>query len=182
MGTRIIQPPAGNDCIACWPAGETPAHVFVQFSGVKQGDLVGSKQLPNDHLFKCVQDDVVPCDFFYNKDGPGWQISFFRRPQDGRWVISAFYFGVGTHFDDSQPGCPSEHDIWENDNNVPWAFFGWDGIATVIWMKAALELVASMNMPNTATFLELFVKDELFPVYKFCNTRYGMNQKFLISP
>lgn len=182
MGTRIIQPPPGDDCIFCWDADETPKFLYVMFDGVKLGWPFGSKQVPNGHLFKCEQDDERPCQWWYHELGPGWMVDVKRTPANGWWHISLNYIGVGSHFTGFIRECPAEHSIFNNTYLNPAIFRGYDGVATVIWMEAALELVEAMNMPNTQTFLELFTKDELFPVYKFCNTRYGMNQKFLIEP
>lgn len=182
MGIKINPPEYGNDCAHCWDPGETPEFIYVMFEGVKKGDVVGSQIPPNGHIFKCIQDPAAPCIFNYNKAGAGWQVEFARAAGTGRWHMKLWHDGH-SHFTGWLPDCPEEHDIWTNLLWTPIFHPGYDGVATVFWLDEARTLMAAMNIPDeSGTFMEFFLKDESDPVYKFCNTRYGINHTILVPP
>lgn len=182
MGIKIEPPEYGNDCLHCWGVGETPEFIYVTFSGVKKGDVPGSEQPPNGDYFKCMQQAGDPCEFVFNPSGFGWMVRLWRAPADGKWFVTLAYDRV-QHFNAWNAGCQSEHAWWSNLLWSPIWWAGWGGWAWIFWLDAARSIVSAMNYPlDGNTNVEFFVKDGTEPVYKFCNLKYGLNQKFLISP
>lgn len=181
MGIRIIPREFANDCIACWDAGETPAFIYVAFLDVLPGDIPGSVSIANAFWFKCIQNEASPCDFWYNRAGPGTIVEINRSIATGRWHVNASVDAKSV-FTGWVPGCPTEKSVWTNLQNNPAAFFGWAGFAYCFWMETATELLVGLNLPdNGDTFLEVFVKDDTKLVYKFCNVKYRMNQLIELS-
>jgi len=176
MGTKIPTPEHGNDCAACFSAGETPEFIWVMFDGVKVGDPPGSYQVPNGCLFKCVQSEIDPCLWEYNPSGPGWVCSVYRSVATGRWHVTLTVWAGGSHFTGWRAGCPSEHDIFANVYWSPIWWHGWDGVATIMWMTTVLALLDALVIPQSNTLMEMFLIDELKTVYKFCNRKYSINQ------
>lgn len=182
MGTPVKEPEFGNDCIACWDAGETPKFVYVMFDGVLKGDPPDSVQVPNGHLFKLEQDPASPCHWHYQETGPTWKVSVWRSAITGNWFVTLDYWLVGSHFHGSIDDCPAEQAIFENTYWNKLIRKGYDGVASILWMDEALDLVEALNMPIEGTMMEYFLIDELVPVYKFCNVRYGINQCVELEP
>jgi len=65
MGLKIPpRPPdygAGDDCLACWPAGKTPNYAFIRFWDIEACPGFGDP--PNGYCFVSKQDPVFPCLF-----------------------------------------------------------------------------------------------------------------------
>lgn len=182
MGLHTDPVPPGDDCIACWDAGETPSYIYVIFDGVLKGDVPGAQQPPNGRIFKCDQNVGDPCLFEFNPVGAGWRVQLRRTVAPERWHVSLNFSGLA-HFTGVNAGCPSEHDIWTNILWSPIWWAGYNGVATIFWMEEALELMELMGIPiEPDTFMEFFVKDESKPVYKFCNQRFSINTKAEITP
>lgn len=181
MGTPITDPVFGNDCIACWLANETPLYIWAMFNGVSKGNPVGSQQVPNGFIFRMEQDPGNACSFKYNWLGSGWRLQFYRNAGNAKWYLS-LYFDAAEHFLDNNAGCPAEHDIWSNIYTDPNVSPGVGGVGTIWWEETLTDLITSMNVPvDSGTFYEVFLDNTNNFFYKFCNSKFHMNQVIQVS-
>jgi hypothetical protein len=181
MGEKIVPREYGLDCAACWDPDETPLFVWVVFDGVLKGLVAGAEQVQNGHVYKLEQDPLNPCTYYYNWLGAGWKCQFFRSGATGRWHLS-LYYNAFEHFVGNRAGCPAEHDVWSNLYTDPNVSRGYGGVGTVWWGEEVLDLIFALGIPDEeGTFYEVFLIGQTNFVYKFCNVKYALNQKIVIS-
>lgn len=74
MGMIITPTPFGDDCIKCYPPGETPAKFKCFFGGISMGgDWHDGIPYPPDGFYNLYQSDISPCVWYSNDDK--WNIS-----------------------------------------------------------------------------------------------------------
>lgn len=191
MGEPIPTPPIdyADDCPACtipagplWEAGETPEYMYVYFDGIKKCFWFVDDP-PNGLTFKLHQHETNKClwltewglyrVFLYM--ALGWPLGSKIQVLDS---------GNQIHFHADSVPCPEETHIF---NNTPGHFppppdFP-EGVAVIHWMGIVLGLVLAFSLPTASTIMhEIFLKDEVQVVHKFCFPKYGMNVKMLMSP
>lgn len=182
MGTRMVENPAGDECINFYDPPNTPSKIYVYFWGINQ--CPGRKAPPNLHLFTLYQSDVHPCEWSIDPSGDGWVIHLTYRVTPQTTILNMTHTGGGLFFDGSFEKPTPEHSIFTNILNVCGGVtYAVDGFATIFWLDAAFKLIDDLNLPlDGNTFMEFFMKDDTSPVYKFCNLKFVMNQTILITP
>lgn len=188
MGQRMPDEPIeyGDDCLACWPEGETPKHVYARFSNiVKCPDKNGHVCLipPNDRMFRLTQDPGAACHFKYI--GDVWEIFYWAKlPVDPLSRLNLGDKGGWTYFWDTEPSCAPEGFVFHNTLLVCGLFqCGKTGIAVVTWSPQATKLLSDINMQKANDlFMELRPRDDGKLVYKFCRVQDATNIKILLEP
>lgn len=174
--------PVGNWCW-CHPAADkTPAVIYVYFSGIVQCRNLAIP--PNLHTFSCHQDPDYACEWRNEDHGPGWEVFVEYLCSSNMTHIGLKDSDGWSYFDAVVNGFCDEHDVlanrWSQCDHV---YGGINGSVTLFYNKAALKLISDLNIPNDGeTFMEFSLNAELEPIYKFCNVKYGLNQKYLIEP
>lgn len=77
MGIRVPPEPLpfGNDCLTCFPSGETPSILYVTFSGIKTGrPWIPALGPPCNGTFQLIQHVSDYCLWHY--DGDRWHIEY----------------------------------------------------------------------------------------------------------
>lgn len=173
MGTRmpIEEWPVGVECYCHPKLDKTPLTIYVYFWEVRTP--FGLPPAPNLHVFACTQDDVDPCYWLYENRVFGWKVQvYYYCGSNATRIILKNNDGY-TYCQDTHDGFLPEHSVMGNVN-------GW---MTLFWLEAALKLIDDMVLPNDGhTFLEFFVDEDGHPVYKLCNVKFGMNEKYLLEP
>lgn len=184
MGTRmpIDSWPVGDECIWFPDPPKTPLKIYVYFFGIKT--CAGFAPPPNLHVFTCFQDESSPC-FWRNAVAHShWDVRVIYYDFLHETWIALYDENLVFYFEASVVGFAAEHVVfgnnWDKCNHV---YGGADGCAMLFWHEAALNLINDLVIPNDGeTFLEFMVNDEQQPIYKFCNIKYSLNQKFLVEP
>ncbi|MGB3906456.1 MAG: hypothetical protein WBB22_16225 [Anaerolineae bacterium] len=178
----MITPPAGVSC-ECHPEVDyTPKLIFVQFYDLIQ--CPGNPVPPNGHLFSCFQDDINPCKWNNVPSAAGWEVEVQYMCGQNQTEIWLGRGGVNNFFDGLLNGFQDEHAVFSNIWSGCNAIYGsHSGHATLLWLSAATHILTFMALPNDGhTFMEFFMTSDDKPVYKFCNTRWSLNQRFLYDP
>ncbi len=181
MGIRIVEPQIGNPCWCHPEPVNTPYLIYVHFSELVQ--CPGKVQPPNGHTFVCYQDEGVPCTWKSQAEGMGWRVYVYYHCMQNQTEILLTDLDDNNYFDGVINGAAPEHFIFSNiyGGCAP-GQLAYDGVATLFWMDTVQWLIAAMGIPNDGnTFLEVFLKDEVHTVYKFCNRKYSMNQTIQVS-
>lgn len=176
MGIRIVQPEIGDPCW-CHPVDTlTPRLIYVHFTGLEQ--CPGKAQPPNGHTFTCYQDEGQACTWKSDTDAMGWRVYVYYLCGQNQTEILLTDTDDSNYFDGVVNGFAEEHTIFSN-------IYGgcapgqnsFNGVATLFWLAAVTWLMEGMGIPDDGnTFMEFFLIDEVHPVYKFCNVKYGVNQ------
>ncbi len=184
MGEKIdpiVDPIPGTECVNWDPPAETPEFVYVMFWDIV--DCPGTpKPAPNGHLFKLTQNDGISCWWEYDDPAFGFKI-LFDASSIAPWGIELRDQLLRLYFTGGLFGSPHEHDIAVSTlvGCTP-TIIGNAGFATIFWKKAAVDLITDLALPTDKQILfEFFMKDNTFPVYKFCVPEYSMNIKVLIA-
>lgn len=184
MGTRITpdDPIAGNPCEWFFDPDNTPHKIYAYFWELEQ--CPGRKLPPNMHIFTMFQDDEKPCEWRNVPSAQGWECGIAYRNVPPLSRLYLINLAAGLYFDGDLAWRADEHDVFNNkivDCLGP--NFAQKGNGLIFWLEAATGLLESLALPNDGnTFMEFFVTDEHKPVYKFCNVRWSLNQKYLINP
>lgn len=184
MGTRIeIDDPVSADVCACFPTpNETPYKILMYFWGMAK--CPAGIQPPNGRLFTLFQNDGDPCQWDSDCAGSGWIIRLNYLCGQNQTEIYLSDLTPENYFHGLRNGFPNEHTVFPNQIiHCGFNQLATDGFCTFFWLEAAVHLLSNMRLPNDGyTFMEFFMKDDIDPVYKFCNTIWGLNQKFLVNP
>lgn len=171
--------------VPCWCHPKpvlTPEIIYAYFWEMVQcpGKLVP----PNMHVFPCYQDVVDPCTWYNVPGAYGWKVEIFYMCGQNQTEILLRDLSDNRYFDSVLNEFPNEHTVFNNIfTGCAFNQFAFDGGAFLFWNEALLDLINNMNLPNEGhTFMEIFRTDNDKPVYKLCNIKYGLNQKFLIEP
>lgn len=182
MGIRVEPIVTVFDCEWFITPLLTPNRIFVYFWEIEQ--CPGKLLPPNMHVFSLYQDEIHHCEWHNEPSSFGWTIHLFVQAPPLKVLLNMTHTGGGLFFNSEVTSPAMEHDVFNNMNIIcGGANFAIKGNATIFWMSAALDLINDMNLPNDGnTFMEFFIAEGNVPVYKFCNVKYSLNQKYLISP
>lgn len=172
----------GDDCLACFDAGETPKYLYVRFSGIVQCPA-GPSIPPNDRVFKLTQNAEAAC--YYRYDSADWGIGVdlnaAPNPTD---ILLMSGDELWSYFSRQDPDKIEEGKVYSNDYvGCPAWRGGKDGICVITWSPQATEVLASINMAKgNNLFMELFPKADGKLVYKFCRLQDATNVAILYEP
>lgn len=187
MGQRMPDRPhaSGDDCL-CWAPGETPAYVYIRFSGIINCDPLPSpncKIPPNDHKFTLTQDAISPC--YYKYESPDWLVYAHLAwgvPIQTR--IQLQDSGFRMYFLSLDPSCLPEGSVVFNTLFcAPFGACAHGGMAVITWTHQATELLEAINMQKEyGLFMELFPLVDGNLIYKFCRKRDATNVLIELEP
>lgn len=152
MGIPIDPPIYGDDCLACFAAGETPEYMWLMFSDVLLGDDWQSGDPPAPHGPKLLQQGGNPCLWFLNDPPFYYQFVINVGPFH---ISSSFAGGAAQWFADTWPGgC-----LYKGDNqlNQPIAHHYYGGSAQVAFGPPG----PSPSFTDVAALFGLTPDDEL---------------------
>lgn len=183
MGIRmpIEEWPVGDRCNCHPQADRTPQKIYAVFSCIEQ--CPEFLLPPNDHVFTLYQDEESPCKWANQVNAFGWIVELEWQCALSQVQLLLYRGELEVYFFGLLSFPVIEHDRFAN----WWVVCGGNqtgkkGCGQVFWNEAALELIENLNIPNDGnTFMEFFVAGEDRVVYKFCNVKYGLNQKCAVE-
>lgn len=188
MGQRMpeIEIEYGDNCLACFPSGETPKYVYARFSLMEKctGPGFGNCHTPpNDRMFKLTQHVSIPC---------AWTLT------TGVWTIGYRAWNVANnksrlylyddfsqyYFTQYEPSCQAEGFVYVSVLTcTPGLECTLGGIGVVTWTPQATALLESINMKKARDlFMELRPLANGKLVYKFCRLQDVTNISILFEP
>jgi len=176
----------GNDCLTCFPEGETPKYVYARFSNIRICDdpwCVGMPSPPNDRTFKLTQDEASSCKWRFEDDD--WQVTWYAvdPPTYGaRLIINEkpnwfeYFFGF------TLPGNECET-FFDNAAECAEGTCGVGGWGLVTWRLESLLLMSLLNIiTDYDLFMEMRPLADGARVYKYCRLKDGTNIAIKFEP
>lgn len=173
MGIIPTPTTPGNNCVVCWPPGETPIYLKVFFSGIKKGDNWhgGLPQPPNGY-YDYTQIVADPCIYAIPVDVFFGQLRF-RAVDTSLGLLVVPGFPCFAHI--SPLICPR---YLTTDLVFPagnWYYGGQAFISTPAEMQALIEMAMPVVGPDPR--MELFPMEDDKIVIRFANKHENTNMK-----
>lgn len=161
----------GNNCLLCFPAGETPDYVKVFFGDIKRGDLwLPSWGMPPNGYWDYNQSLTVPCTFATNI--PGVQGSL-HWTATGALLLFSVNPGIGV-FSGNDPANCQRYFTNTYTNPATSIFYGGFGfVCTPQEMAEWIALATPVTGPDPR--MELFPGDNGIIDIRFANKQDGTN-------
>jgi hypothetical protein len=158
VGTPVRDIVIGSDCSLWYPTDETPKYVFCYIWDVQKGDLPGSREPPNLHIFRMQQKDLLPCQWLYSNETFGWELEFILYVNRCTFSLADPNPPRPVYFVDEQFVSPApEYQLFVNDFQSPASSFGYGGYATIFWVSSILHFTECFGLElSTDLFFEKF--------------------------
>jgi hypothetical protein len=178
MGINPAQGQYGDDCLTCFPAGETPLYFKIFITGLMTGDLwLPTMGLPPNGYHDLLQSDILPCrwydvnatypDILY-RAGPTWS-EVRVRTVGGHVAFVAGPLAVCKRSFSNLYDSPVGNTFWG----------GTAHLSTPYLMKKAIERITPLADPSPK--LELFGVSDPVCVIRYAGKRDATNVSILLD-
>ena len=184
MGTKIITPPIGVNCLNWDPPAETPAIIWALFWEILKGDHIDAIEPKNNHIFKLEQFDGLPCHWEYKSLPFGWQVRLGIDAGQVWLYLADTTPGPNYYFSQTKPiSPPVEFEIFTNWYQGAPGNYGYQGYATIFWMERITELAIEFGLDSIDDLmLEMFGVGDSQLIVKLCSYLVPTNTKIKFAP
>lgn len=184
MGLPTEPDPPGNDCLCCWPEGQTPSIVYISFEGLESCNKApGIIPPPFNGNVQLSQQEESPCNFLHEFDN--FTFTYFSC-EGGNTSCHQLYWFEEMFFDFTDSDC----DIALTNilDCVAEHIHAQGGYASVAWNLGPTDhsigsLLNSINMePHAKTKFDFWPASEERMVVRFARKSDATNILILVEP